>query len=140
MHDTDIPLSICFVNEDKTIISVKEGIPNTDDYISESSEFIAYVIEVNKGESIKPGDKISFGIDTSEMEPGKLYMLNENGDIQKQLAGGERIFSRKSSSRILELYAKTLETQDDLSYIKLGRYIFKELQAQDSREPEYVNT
>lgn len=139
MHETSIPLSICFINEAGKVISVQEGIPETDDLISESSEFIAYVIEVNSGENINAGDQTSLGQKTTEMEPGKLYMLDENGEPQKTLVGGERIFSRISTKRILELVERATASGEDKDYKALGRYVFKEMAAQDNREPEYVN-
>lgn len=138
MHDTSIPLSICFINESGKVISVQEGVPETDDLISESSEFIAYVIEVNSGENINAGDQTSLGQKTTEMEPGKLYMLDENGEPQKTLVGGERIFSRVSTKRILELVEKATMSGDDKDYKALGRYVFKEMVAQDSRPAEYT--
>ena len=62
MKDTTIPLLICFVNENGKIISVHKGTPMSEEPITESSEFIAYVIEVDINENIHPGDQTSLGM------------------------------------------------------------------------------
>ena len=48
MKDTALPLYIIFVGEDKTVIDVKTGVPNSEDYITcvSSENKIAYVIEL----------------------------------------------------------------------------------------------
>ena len=76
MHGCDIPLSIVFIDSDKEVISVKEGIPNTDDYISENN--VKYVLEVNPTKKIEPGDILEidgeddFSEDGIELEPNKM--------------------------------------------------------------------
>ena len=139
MKDTSIPLKICFVNEDGIIISVHDAEPFSEELITESSEFVAYVIEVNQGENIKAGDETSLGeTDNPELEVNKLYVYGPDGDIQAELLGGERIFSRISSRVIIRKAKKAFLSKDDKDYKALGRYIFKEMDAQDNRKPQYT--
>ena len=154
MKDTTIPLLICFVNEDGKIISVHKGKPLSEEMITESSEFVAYVIEVGIYEKINPGDQTSLGSkninkETEEIEDeedihpelnvNRLYVYGSDGEVQAELQGGERIFSRKSSKVIIAKAKRAYVSKEDKDYKALGRYIFKEMDAQDNREPEYVN-
>ena len=153
MHDTSIPLDIIFVNEKGIVISVKQGIPETDDLISESSEFIAYVIEVNTNSGIKPGDKTSLGETIEETDPDEdesledeypdlqvnhLVVYGSDGQPQGFLKGNERIFSRKSTRVIIRKAKRAYKSQSDTDFKALGRYVFNEMKAQDNREPEYT--
>ena len=153
MKDTTIPLLICFVNESGKIISVHKGKPLSEEMITESSEFVAYVIEVGIYENINPGDQTSLGNqnineeiededeeDTHpELNVNRLYVYGSDGEVQAELQGGERIFSRKSSKVIVAKAKRAYVSKEDKDYKSLGRYIFKEMDAQDNRDPEYVN-
>ena len=151
MKDTTIPLLICFVNESGKVISVHKGQPLSEDMITESSEFVAYVIEVGINEKIKPGDQTSLGNieeieededeeDTHpELSVNRLYVYGSDGSVQAELQGGERIFSRKSSAVIIRKAKKAYASKEDKDYKALGRYIFKEMDAQDNRPAEYVD-
>lgn len=153
MKDTTIPLLICFINESGKVISVHKGKPLSEEMITESSEFVAYVIEVGIYEKINPGDQTSLGNqdineeiedeDEEDVHPelnvNRLYVYGSDGEVQAELQGGERIFSRKSSKVIIAKAKRAYVSKEDKDYKALGRYIFKEMDAQDNREPEYVN-
>lgn len=153
MKDTTIPLLICFVNESGKIISVHKGKPLSEEMITESSEFVAYVIEVGIYERINPGDQTSLGNKNTneeiededeedthpELNVNRLYVYGSDGEVQAELQGGERIFSRKSSKVIITKAKRAYISKEDKDYKALGRYIFKEMNAQDNRDPEYVN-
>ena len=153
MKDTTIPLLICFVNENGKVISTHQGTPMSEEPITESSEFIAYVIEVDVNENIHSGDQTPLGMkeeidEDEEDENGedehpelginKLYVYGSDGDVQAVLQGGERIFSRKSTKVIIRKAKKAYLSKDNKDYKSLGKYIFKEMDAQDNRDPEYV--
>ena len=76
MKDTEIPLDIIFVNQDGNVISVKQGEPNSEELITESSEFISCVIELNINSGVKAGDKIVSinGKKTKTLDDIQLYM------------------------------------------------------------------
>ena len=154
MKNTSIPLDIIFVNENGVVISVKQGVPESEELITESSEFVAYVIELNAGSGVKPGDQTSLGEMIEETDPdeeesaedeypelqvNKLVIYGSDGQPQAYLEGGERIFSRKSTRVIIRKAKRAYKTQSDTDYKALGRYIFKEMQAQDNRPAEYVD-
>lgn len=150
MKDTTIPLLICFVDENGKVISVHQGTPMSEEPITESSEFVAYVIEVDANENIHPGDQTSLGMkeeldedddiedEHPELGVNKLYVYGSDGDVQAVLQGGERIFSRKSTAVIIRKAKRAYVSKEDKDYKALGRYIFKEMDAQDNRDPEYV--
>ena len=153
MKDTTIPLDIIFVNERGVVISVKQGTPESEDFISESSEFIAYVIELNANSGVKAGDQTSLGETIEETDPDEdenaedefpelqvnhLIVYGSDGNPQAQLQGNERIFSRKSTRVIIRKAKRAYNSQSDADYKALGRYVFNEMKAQDGRKPEYV--
>ena len=142
MVDCEIPLSIIFLDENKTVLSNQRGIPNSSEYISEDNA--QYVLEVNPTDDIKPGDVAEFDlgndeeISTENLDPEKLYILNEDGTIQHQIDPGVRIFSRKSTAVMIKKAKKAFESKSDIDYKDLGRYIFGELDRQTNRPEEYV--
>lgn len=155
MKNVDIPLDIIFINQDGIVISVKQGTPNSEEYITEDSEFISCVIELNANSGVKAGDKTDLFSEINnineeiededeedthpELNVNRLYVYGSDGEVQAELQGGERIFSRKSSKVIIAKAKRAYVSKEDKDYKSLGRYIFKEMDAQDNRDPEYVN-
>lgn len=144
MVDTEIPLDIIFIDNNKEVISVKQGAPNTSDYISEDN--VKYVLELNINSGVEPGDVLEISdeddfdeeVDTT-LEPNKMYIIGSDGTPQAELLGNERIFSRKSTKVILRKAKKAYESKSDSDYKALGKYVFSELTAQDARKPEFVD-
>lgn len=138
MKDTEIPLDIIFVGEDDKVISCKEGVPNSEDMITENNVY--YVIELNKGSGVKPGDEVDVedNGDFLNFPPNSVFLLNDDGSIQFSLQGGERIFSRISSRVIVRKAKKAKKSKSETDYKDLGRYIFGEMTRQDNRDAQYV--
>lgn len=134
MKDTKIPLDIVFIDEDYEVKSVKEGKPDDETILSEDD--VQYVLEVNANSGIKKGDELDF--DEEENNLPKMKVLAADGSVQMELDGGERIFSRKSTRVIIKKAKKAYVSQLDKDYKALGKYVFKELNKQDDRDPEYV--
>lgn len=135
MEDTSCPLDIIFVNDDDEVTAVYQGEPNSLDYLDGRN--VSYVIEVAQGSNIKEGDEVDLGEDIDLPENG-MFVLNSDGTIQFTLQGNERIFSRISSRVIIRKAKKALASKSEADYKALGRYIFKELDAQEARTPQYV--
>lgn len=137
MKDTLIPLDIIFINDEEEVISVHQGIPNDETPIIEDD--VLYVLEVPAGSGIKTGDEIEFE-DEENSKPlnNKMLVLNENGEVQMELEGGERIFSRKNTKVLIKFALKADKTKQDKDYKNLGKKIFKFLDIQESNNPEYV--
>lgn len=133
MEDTLIPLDIVFIDNEFEVVSVQKAKPNSPDLISEDD--IRYVLEVNQNSGIEEGDKLDF---TEYME-----VLDEDGEIQMKLEGGERIVSRKET-KVLIKKAKRINKikQNTEEYNKackdLGKYLFNVFKKQDSNDIQYV--
>ena len=138
MKDTEIPLDIIFVGEDDKVISCKEGVPNSEDMLTENNVY--YVIELNKGSGVKSGDEVDVedNGDFLNFPPNSVFLLNDDGSIQFSLQGGERIFSRISSRVIVRKAKKAKKSKSETDYKDLGRYIFGEMTRQDNRDAQYV--
>lgn len=137
MKDTLIPLDIVFINSDNEVISVASGKPNDETPITESN--VKYVLEVNANSGIQEGDDLEFITDDD-----KMLVLDSKGEVQMELEGGERIFSRRSTKVLIKKAKKAKLVEKDEQKFEnacksLGKYLFKELTAQDTREPEYVD-
>lgn len=137
MKNTLIPLDIIFINSNKEVVNVQEGIPNTETQLT--AENIAYVLEVNSGSGIQKGDKLDF-IEDNEDDAPIMKVLAQDGSTQMDLWGGERIFSRKNTVVLIRKAKKANVSKDDKDYKSLGRYIFKCIKGQDERPPEYVKS
>lgn len=147
MKDTFIPLDIIFVSEEDEVLKVMKGTPQSEEYLTcktSGKHSIKYVIELNQNSGVKRGDDVDFeDFDENshpELEPNKMYVIGSDGEIQAELEGGERIFSRISTRKILTAAKKAFISKLDKDYKKLGKIVFNELTAQDNRDPEYVQS
>ena len=135
MKDVSIPLDIVFIDDDEEVIKVQEGIPNDETFIEAPD--VAYVLEVNANSGIQVGDELE--LDDEEEDKGPVMkVLAQDGSDQYALWGGERIFSRKNTKILIKKAKKANSTQDIKDYKALGKYIFKCIKIQDTRDPEYV--
>lgn len=132
MHNVPFPLDMIFLDDEFKVIDVKRGNPEDD-----SIEGIAsYVLEVNADSGIKIGDEADLDDDDEDFV---MKVLSPDGTVQMHLEGGERIVSRKETKVLIKKALKAAESKEDKDYKALGKYIFKVLKGQDSREPEYVD-
>ena len=140
MEDTPLPLDVIFIDEDYEVISVHKGEPNSTTPMTEKD--VLYVLELNQGSGVKPGDELELEDEeeSSNKPNGKMLVLDENGETQMQLEGGERIFSRKNTKILIKLADKAYNSKNDKDYEKLGKKIFQFLDKQDSNTPEYVES
>lgn len=135
MKDTFLPLDIIFINDDLEVISIAKGVPESEDVHEEQG--VKYVLELNEDSGVKVGDELSF-VDDNDNPTSKMLVLDENGDTQLELDGGERIFSRKNTKTLIKLSARAYKSKKDSNYKSLGRKIFQYLKEQDERDVEYV--
>lgn len=140
MKDTTIALDQIGINEDGEVTKVYTAKPKDETLVP--FEDVMFLLEVNANSGIKVGDQFDF--DDSE-DPNKYVMkvLAPDGTTQAELEGGERIFSRISTKQLIQ-WAKKAETNKDneelfTKYCKrLGKRMFREIKAQNTRKPEYV--
>ena len=133
MKDTEIPLDIIFIDEDYTVISIYKGKPNSETIAEEDN--VNYVLELNQDSGVKEGDEID--IDDEEEVP-TMKVIGPNGEVQMELEGGERIFSRKNTKTLIRMAKRADETKTDTDYKRLGNKMFSYIKQQDEREPDYV--
>ena len=137
MKDTFIPLDIIAINRDGEVVEINKGIPESEEPIKFKAMF---VLEVNADSGIHVGDAIDFDDDDDkeEMVKNKMMVLDENGEVQMQLDGGERIFSRHDTKILIKLAKKAYDSKDPEDYKKLGKKLFKFLEIQMGNETQYV--
>lgn len=138
MVDCEIPLSIVFIGSDKKVISIKDGVPNSEEYVSEDNS--QYVLEVNPTNEINIGDELVLedSSEEQELEADKLYVLGSDGTPQATLQGSERIFSIKNTKTLVSMAKRAYESKSDTDYKALGRKVFEYMKQQNERPEEYV--
>ena len=136
MKNTLISLDIIFIDDDMEVVSVKQGQPMSEEPITEDD--VQYVLEVNSNSGIEEGDQLV--IEDSDDNEYSMHVLFPDGSTQMNLKGGERIVSRRETKILIKKAKKAEASKTDGAYRALGRYIFKVLKRQDSREPEYVDS
>lgn len=134
MEDTYIPLDIIFINEDFEVISVAKGQPESKDIHEEKD--VKFVLELNIDSGVSVGDELEFLED--DQPTNKMLVLDENGETQLELDGGERIFSRKNTKTLIKMAARATKSQKDSDFKALGKKVFQYLKEQDEREEEHV--
>lgn len=143
--DMDFPIDIIFINDDDEVVAVEYGEPKSDEVIeciADPDEKLVYVLEVNANSGIQIGDELDFEDEDdniSEEEIDKMYILDSDGKPQMDLVGGERIVSRLETKQLIKKAKKANKEKNENAYKKLGKYMFKILEKQDKRKPEYVS-
>lgn len=135
MKNTLIPLDIIFINDDDEVIKVVQGIPNDETPIVEQD--VSYVLEVNAKSGIKVGDEL-------DLEGPVMKVLAQDGSTQMPLYGGERIYRRPFTKQLIKWVKKAEQAANnpeefDRICVRIGKKMFKEIKAQDTRPPEYVS-
>ena len=143
MANCSIDLDIIFIDEEGEVIEVKPTKAYTEEPITCRWPYM-FVLEVNINSGIKRGDELDqeseeySDDEKEELSKNKMLVLDSNGDVQMRLQGKERIFSRVSTRRMIKAALKAYKTDADIDYRRVGRIVLKELDAQDSRDAEYV--
>lgn len=139
MKGTKIDLDIVLIDENKKVVKVYNGKSNDETELE--CENIRYVLEVNSNSNIKEGDEIEiedYDEDEEEDEETKMYVIGQNGKIQVELYGGERIMSRIHTKNLIKLAKKAKITKEKSKYIKLGKRFLDYLDIQDNQKQEYI--
>lgn len=141
MKDTSIDLDIIFIDEEGTVIKVITAKAHQEEPIE--CEGYKYVLEVNPYSGVEEGDELDFEDDEVSEEDKKsikkeMLVLNSDGDVQMTLQGGERIFSRIFTRKLIKAALRAYKSDEDYDYKRVGRFVLKELDQQDSREPQYT--
>lgn len=136
MQDTPLALDVIFINDDYEVIAVHKGEPNSETPMTENDA--KFVLELNVDSGVKVGDELEFTGDTESKS--KMLVLNEEGETQMELDGGERIFSRKNTKTLIKMANKAYNSKKESDYKSLGNKVFKFLEIQDNNKPEYVDS
>ena len=141
--DMNYPIDIIFINSDYEVTAVELGEPKSDEIIeciADEDESIIYVLETNANSGIKVGDEFEIeDDDVDEEEVSKMYIIGLDGNPQFELIGGERIFSRIHTRKLIKLAKRANKSKKDSDYKKLGKTLFNIIEIQNTQEPEYVD-
>lgn len=143
MKNCGIDLDIVFIDNNGSVVQISPVKAYTSKPVTCKKPY-QFVLEVNIHSDIHPGD--SLGQESDELNDhekeiissNKMLVLDSNGDVQMKLHGGERIFSRIFTRKLIKAAITAYRSDSDLAYRKVGRLVLKELDAQDNRQPEYT--
>lgn len=138
MKDTKISLDQIAINDDDEVVMVYTAQPESENLIPFPNA--KYILEVNASSGIVEGDEFEID-DSDDLNKYVMKVLAPDGSTQMNLQGGERIVSRKETRTLIKKAKKAYENKDkdyDRYCKSLGKYMFKVLKGQDTREPEYV--
>lgn len=145
MEDMKFPLDIIFINQDDEVFDIAYNVPidteaviSDEDALPNQDDYVKYVLEVNPNSGIQVGDELDIE-DSEDNSTIKMQVLAPDGSTQMLLEGGERICSRKNTRVLIKKAKKAYKSKQDKDYKSLGKYMFKVLKEQDTREPEYVD-
>ena len=140
MKNTPLELTQISINDDDEVEYVYQATPNDETLIP--FENCKYLLEVNRTTEIQKGDDFEID-DSDDLNKYVMKVLAPDGSTQMNLQGGERIFSRISTRKMIKQAKKANSVrEDDILFEracrKLGKICLKELYAQNHRDQEYV--
>ena len=140
MKNTPIELTQISINDDDEVEYVYQAIPNDETLIPFHN--CKYLLEVNRTTEIQKGDEFEID-DSDDLNKYVMKVLAPDGSTQMNLQGGERIFSRISTKKMIKQAKKANSVRDNEDLFekacrKLGKICLKELYAQNHRDQEYV--
>ena len=140
MKDTPLELTQISINDDDEVEYVYQATPNDETLIPFNN--CKYLLEVNRTTEIQKGDDFEID-DSDDLSKYVMKVLAPNGSTQMDLQGGERIFSRISTKKMIKQAKKANSVRkNDVLFEracrKLGKICLKELYAQNHRDQEYV--
>ena len=140
MKNTSLELTQISINDDDEVEYVYQAIPMDETLIPFHS--CKYLLEVNRTTDIQKGDEFEID-DSDDLNKYVMKVLAPDGSTQMNLQGGERIFSRISTRKMIKQAKKANSVRKDEILFekacrKLGKICLKELYAQNHRDQEYV--
>ena len=140
MKNTPLELTQISINDDDEVEYVYQAIPNDETLIPFHN--CKYLLEVNRTTEIQKGDEFEID-DSDDLNKYVMKVLAPDGSTQMNLQGGERIFSRISTKKMIKQAKKANSVRDNEDLFekacrKLGKICLKELYAQNHRDQEYV--
>lgn len=140
MKNTPLELTQIAINDDDEVEYVYQAIPNDETLIPFHN--CKYLLEVNRTTEIQKGDEFEID-DSDDLNKYVMKVLAPDGSTQMNLQGGERIFSRISTRKMIKQAKKANSLREDSVLYerackKLGKICLKELYAQNHRDQEYV--
>jgi uncharacterized membrane protein (UPF0127 family) len=140
MKNTPLELTQISINDDEEVEYVYQAIPNDETLIP--FKHCKYLLEVNRTTEIQKGDEFEID-DSDDLNKYVMKVLAPDGTTQMNLQGGERIFSRISTRKMIKQAKKANSVREDEILFerackKLGKICLKELYAQNHRDQEYV--
>ena len=140
MKNTPLELTQISINDDDEVEYVYQATPNDETLIP--FENCKYLLEVNRTTEIQKGDDFEID-DSDDLNKYVMKVLAPDGSTQMNLQGGERIFSRISTRKMIKQAKKANSVREDAILFeracrKLGNICLKELYAQNHRDQEYV--
>lgn len=116
MKDTKIPLDIIGIDKFDMVSQVYTPKPESEELTPYPN--VKYILEVSADSGIREGDDFELDEDT-DLDKYVMKILAPDGTAQGMLQGGERIFSRISTRKLISRAKKPLLTETIKSSMKV---------------------
>lgn len=142
MKDTHTDLDIYFLDQNAKVLELVAAKAEEAELLGSFAQ-VKYVLELpaSTTQDIAVGAELEipeqYKGNTEDSGTDELILLDEKGNHQMNLKGGERIFSREKTKQVVD-GSMTAKTDEDIT--NLGKLVADEVIAQDTRGPEYVST
>ena len=110
MKNTPLELTQISINEDDEVEYVYQATPNDETLIPFKN--CKYLLEVNRTTEIQKGDEFEID-DSDDLNKYVMKVLAPDGTTQMNLQGGERIFSRISTRKMIKQAKKANSVRND---------------------------
>ena len=149
MQGMQFPIGVIHIGEDK-VQNIVQAEPNQEDIIINQLSDLVLEINVDEVNGIKlneeveligkkqEGGKIDFVSGEAEPNVGELHVLNDKGQVQSNVKGNERVFSRKDTKNLIGKAKRAVDSKDEAHYTALGRTFVRIIERQDTQKQEYV--
>lgn len=149
MNGMLFPIDIIFIGEGKVQGVRKGNLGAEEDIIIKKESDM--VLEVNSGDAagIKIGDAAVFvgaksDDGTIEMAKGgsieaagSMHVLDENGAVQMNIEGDERVYSRIHTKQLVKLAEQADKSKSSTDYKKVGRAMVRIVTRQDTQKQQF---
>lgn len=145
MKDMIFPLDLVYIHDGK-VVATKQANPGDDDIDINTPVDNVLELKMGEGGKIKIGDEVSWvgtrDGNTIQMADGGLtpegdyHLLNEDGKVQMNLEGVERVFSRIHTKQLYDLSKKA---ESPANYRAIGRAMLRMLNKQNTQQQQYTD-
>lgn len=145
MEEMAYPLLLVGISTDNKVVQTIEA------EVGKNYKFkkkVIYVLELHPSSKVEVGEDVIYAsvLKDGNMidlhydldSEGNYFILDQNGNVQVEISGEERIISRIDTKKLINLFESYKENKSEKSLLLLGKHMVNVINTQDTNEPQYV--